>query len=282
MFTVYLSPSEQNGNKYAYGDHTEREICEKIARVCAGELVARGVDVILEPEVPVTERVKHAIAKKDIINLYLPIHTNAFNGTVAGTRMFVRTKDSEPDYTICKAIFSRLDEVSYGESSNIKSWDALYEFKYTYPITACYAECDFHDHYEASKKLVEHYDEFGQAIAHGICDYLGIKWETEDYPFVRGEAVNVNDGVTTYANGKSASTWVIDGRPLYVLRCDNETASVTVNENLEGVTGTFYTKDLHKYEEPRKPEDIDWDKLAAQLIDRIGQVIWESMQEIRK
>ena len=33
MFKVYISPSEQENNKYAFGNYTEEEICHRIGNL---------------------------------------------------------------------------------------------------------------------------------------------------------------------------------------------------------------------------------------------------------
>lgn len=172
--TIYLSPSQQYGNKYAYGDTNEKEQCEKIAAACRDALVAHGFNVVLTPEKDVTVRVRDAF--EEGADWYIPIHTNAFDGTVSGTRMFVRDMNDEPDLTMCKAVFKRLDACCPGTSSNIKTYPTLYEFRTTSPIPAFYCECDFHDVPDVARFIIEHTVEIGQAIARGICDYYGIDW----------------------------------------------------------------------------------------------------------
>ena len=172
--TIYLSPSQQKGNLYAVGNTNEKEQCEKIAAACRDALVAHGFDVVLTPEKDVTVRVKDAF---DVgADWYIPIHTNAFDGTVSGTRMFVRDMGDEPDLTMCKAVFKRLDACCPGTSSNIKTYPNLYEFRTTSPIPAIYCECDFHDNVEAAQFIITHQKEIGESIARGICDFYNIDW----------------------------------------------------------------------------------------------------------
>lgn len=42
---VYLSPSDQTNNAYAYGNTTEAVQCGKIAEACRAALVRSGVSV---------------------------------------------------------------------------------------------------------------------------------------------------------------------------------------------------------------------------------------------
>ena len=44
---VYLSPSNQTKNEYAYGNTTEDVQCGKIAKACKAALERNGVEVML-------------------------------------------------------------------------------------------------------------------------------------------------------------------------------------------------------------------------------------------
>ena len=83
---VFLSPSDQFSNKYAYGNTNEAVQCGKIANYCKAALERSGVDVMLMHDKSMSE--KCAASNKFDADLHVPIHTNAFNGKVMGTRMF--------------------------------------------------------------------------------------------------------------------------------------------------------------------------------------------------
>ena len=171
---IYLSPSGQSGNLYAAGDTNEREQCELIAAYCKDALEAHGFKVFLDPGADYNTRVAHAMQEN--VDVYIPIHTNAFDGKVSGTRMFVRSFESEPDLAICKAIFDRLDACCPGKSSNIKEYPTLWEFVHTVPIPGVYCECDFHDVPSVAEFIITHQKEIGESIALGLCDYFNINW----------------------------------------------------------------------------------------------------------
>ena len=52
-------------------------------------------------------------------DLHIPIHTNVFNGTVMGTRMFCHTFGGVW-YKVCKAVFDELTPITPRESDGIK------------------------------------------------------------------------------------------------------------------------------------------------------------------
>ena len=113
-------------------------------------------------------------------DLHVPIHTNAFNGTVSGTRMFCFNSSGE-GMKACKAIFNRLAPVTPGTSENIRVDASLYEVRVPSAPTA-YIECEFHDNATTAKWIVEHTVDIGEAIARGICDYFGVTFKEKDQP----------------------------------------------------------------------------------------------------
>ena len=173
--TIYLSPSQQSGNKYAISGTNEKEQCEKIAQACQGALIDHGFKVYLEPNRDVTLRVLDAKKYGDV-DWYIPIHTNAFDGKVSGTRLMIRDFGGVEE-ECAKAIFNRLDACCPGTSSNITAHgDKWYEQRLTVPIPSVYIEADFHDVPEVAKFIIEHTVEIGESIARGICDYYHIDW----------------------------------------------------------------------------------------------------------
>jgi N-acetylmuramoyl-L-alanine amidase len=51
----------------------------------------------------------------------------------------------------------------------------LYEVR-TPAAPTVYCECEFHDTVEGAKWIVEHTTEIGEAIAKGLCKYLGVTY----------------------------------------------------------------------------------------------------------
>ena len=174
---VFLSPSNQYDNVYAYGNTTEGVQCGKIADACKIALERSGVDVMLMHDESM--QTKCAESNKFDADLHVPIHTNAFNGKVMGTRMFCYNTGKGMD--ACKAIFARVAPLSPGTSENIQVNQKLYEVRVPAAPTA-YIECEFHDTVEGAKWLVENTTAIGEAIAHGICDYFGVTFKEPEQP----------------------------------------------------------------------------------------------------
>lgn len=177
MPKVYLSPSNQTDNRYAYGNTTEAEQCGRIADACRIALERSGVTVKLGHMPSMQEKVRESDAFG--AELHVPIHTNAFNGSVMGTRMFCY--NTGKGMAACKAIFARVAPLSPGTSENIQVNPKLYEVRVPKAPTA-YIECEFHDTVEGAKWLVENTTAIGEAIAHGICDYFGVTYKPVEQP----------------------------------------------------------------------------------------------------
>ena len=176
MAKVYLSPSNQTDNRYAYGNTTEAVQCGKIADACRIALERSGVTVKVGHMPSMQDKCKESNAFG--ADLHVPIHTNAFNGKVSGTRMFCFSDGGE-GMKACKAIFARLAPITPGTSENIRVDASLYEVRVPSAPTA-YIECEFHDNAEAAKWIVEHTEDIGEAIARGICDYFGVTFREKE------------------------------------------------------------------------------------------------------
>lgn len=177
MPKVYLSPSDQTKNAYAYGNTTEAEQCGKIADACRAALERCGVSVKVGHMISMQQKCSESNAFG--AELHVPIHTNAFNGSVMGTRMFCY--NTGKGMAACKAIFARVAPMSPGTSENIQVNPKLYEVRVPKAPTA-YLECEFHDTVEGARWLVENTTAIGEAIAHGICDYFGVTFKAPEQP----------------------------------------------------------------------------------------------------
>lgn len=174
MAKVFLSPSEQFNNSYAWGNTTEGVQCGKIANACKSALERCGIFVKLQHEGTMASKCQASDAFG--ADLHVCIHTNAYNGRVSGTRMFCYDTSGK-GMKACRAIFSVLAPLTPGKSENISVNPQLYEIRVPNAPTA-YIECEFHDVPSVAKWIVEHTNDIGETIAHGICNYFGVTYKT--------------------------------------------------------------------------------------------------------
>ena len=169
---VYISPSDQTENRYAWGNTNEHVQCQKIAEAEAAALRRSGVEVKLAAfGTTMAQRCAESDAwGADIHNC---VHTNACNGKVMGTRLFCYSIPGK-GYDACKAVFNELAPLSPGTSENIQV-NPIYEVRVP-DAPSVYCECEFHDTAEGAKWIVEHTTDIGEAIAKGLCKYLGVKY----------------------------------------------------------------------------------------------------------
>ncbi len=177
---VFLSPSNQYDNQYAYGNTTEGVQCGKIAEACKTALIRNGIDVMLMHDESMQEKCQKSNAFG--ADLHVPIHTNAFNGKVMGTRMFYYSVGGE-GAKACKVIFDLLSPITPGTSESISANPDLYEVRVPFAPTA-YIECEFHDAVEGAKFIVNNTTLIGETIAKGICEYFGISFDDSKDPEV--------------------------------------------------------------------------------------------------
>lgn len=167
---VYISPSDQTENRYAWGNTNEHVQCQKIAEAEAAALRRSGVEVKLAA---FGTTMAQRCAESDAwgADIHSCVHTNAFNGKVSGTRMFCYSVPGK-GYDACRAVFGQLAPLTPGTSENIQANPRLYEVRVP-NAPSVYCECEFHDSVEGARWIVEHTTDIGEAIAKGLCEYLG-------------------------------------------------------------------------------------------------------------
>lgn len=173
MPNIYLSPSMQTNNLYATGNTNEMVQCTKIAEACKAALERCGFKVKLA-EFTQTLAERCADSDKFDADLHVPIHTNAYDGEVTGTRIFSYDEIGQ-GYKACKAILATLGAITIGDSDRVYARQELYEIKKPKAPTA-YVECEFHDNKKASDWIINNTDKIGEAICEGICNYFYMKY----------------------------------------------------------------------------------------------------------
>lgn len=169
---IYLSPSNQNGNKYSYGGTNEMEQCNRIAEAAERHLKRNGYKVKRAPK---GQDMNQSIRESNQwgADVHIPIHTNAGGG--AGPMVMVYSKASgnmkyaQPVYEALLAISP--GKKGYGVRIGTEMTAGNYmpsELSDTAAV-AIYCECEFHDNQALAEWIIGHTDEIGTAIAKGMC-----------------------------------------------------------------------------------------------------------------
>ena len=201
---IFLSPSNQDKNTYSYGNTTEDVQCGKIAKACEIALKRCGFEVKLEQYDTMQNRVAHSNAWG--ADLHVPIHTNAFNNSVGGTRIFYYKAGSEGQKA-AQAVFDALKTITPGKSDACQKNTSLYELNKP-KAPAVYVEAEFHDVAEYAKWITEHTTEIGEAICKGICAHFGVTYKaagTATESETKTETANVLYRVQTGAFSKKGN-----------------------------------------------------------------------------
>lgn len=169
---IYISPSSQPANTYAVGNTNEQEQCRKIAAALEKELDICGFNS--KAGLSGTMYTRTAESNSFGADLHLPIHTNAFDGKVAGLRIMVYKKGGEAEQ-IAKAIMATLAPITPGASDGISTYPGLYEIENSNAICV-YIEVGFHDNPEEAQWIIEHTQDIAVAIAKGLCNHYRMKY----------------------------------------------------------------------------------------------------------
>lgn len=184
---IYLSPSSQPDNAYAYGNTNEQVQCRRISAACAVALKRCGFEVKDGSYGSMYDRVAESDAWG--ADLHVPIHTNAHNGKTTGTRIFCWNNAGE-GYKAAQAVFNALAPVTPGTSENVSVNAELYEVHYS-DAPCVYIEVDFHDVASIAEWIIESVELIGETICKGICSYFGVAYvapkQPKKYKVVLGE-----------------------------------------------------------------------------------------------
>lgn len=192
-YKIFLSPSDQKANAYAAGNTNEAAQCGRIAASARAALERCGFAVMLVQY----ESMASKCAKSDAFgaDLHVPIHSNAFDGKVAGTRIL--TKDtSGSGYQAGKSILRHLGPLTPGNTDQVQAYPQLYEIRVPKAPTA-YIETDFHDVPAVASWIIAHTQDIGEAICHGICDYFGVAYTAREEP-EQGHSEKEEDDMIRY------------------------------------------------------------------------------------
>ena len=174
---IYISPSDQIHNAYAYGNTNEAAQCRKIASACKAALERCGFLVktnFNDGKNAMYER--EAESNKWGADMHICVHSNAGGGK--GAEVYISTKDDR-HMKPAQAIYNEVKAISpYGSTRGIKvgKWHEIVNTN----ALCVYLETDFHDNKTIAKWIVENTEAIGEAICKGVCETYGVKYVTAD------------------------------------------------------------------------------------------------------
>lgn len=172
---IYLSPSNQDANIYAIGNTNEMIQCNIIAEAVEEYLLEHGFNV---KRAPMNQDMYVTIDESNYwgADLHVPIHTNAFDGSLTGgTLIMIYNFADTENVKAARNILDSLAPITPGSDYPLKQRKDLHELSDIEAMSA-YVECEYHDTVEGANFIINNTDKIAEAIAKGICNYYGIEW----------------------------------------------------------------------------------------------------------
>ena len=217
---IYLSPSNQSGNKFVTGNTNEGAVWNEIANKLKTLLSAYDCDVqVAKVSQNLTTRAENAKAWG--ADVYIAMHSNAAgtaNKGARGVEVYYDPNKGAKTKALATAILDELKTmfVSRGLKTSTKLIDC-----YRPVMPSVIGECGFHDNASDAALILNNKDKIAQLYCNAIVKYLSLKKKTEPTP---------TPTPTTILEPGTAL--ILKGEPLYV--------SSTVMTRSSTVTGTYY------------------------------------------
>ena len=177
MPKVFLSPEDRASNAYAgealWNGHAtnEKEQMRRCADYLEAALKRCGCEVINAQYGNMYDRVKASNAWP--ADLHIALHTNGFNGKVAGTR--VHCYPSEKSRRIGRLLQDRIAPLSPGTSERLVESAGLYELR-TPTMPAVLPEFGFHDNPEEAQWLIDNMETIAEETCRAVCAFFDVPY----------------------------------------------------------------------------------------------------------
>lgn len=174
---ICLSPSNQFGNRYAYGNTNEAEQCQRIADAAAVAFERCGITAVMaDNTLGMAEKCR--ISDEAGADLHWPVHTNAHGKageTNGGTHMFASSLTGEGGKA-CAAVLTHLASITPGSTGETVHVNTTWFEIVTPKAPTIYQETEFHDVPEYAKWIIEHVEDIAEEMAKGACDHFGLAY----------------------------------------------------------------------------------------------------------
>lgn len=219
---IYLAPSNQGANRYAYGGTNEGKECQDIANRLKNLLAAYDCECRVGAASK-TIQTKATEANTWKADVYLSIHTNAGGGR--GTEVWYNP-NTNGSKAFAQDIYNKIAPISPGKDRGLKSSTAYLDVKCP-NMACCLCEIEFHDWIDGAKWIIESKDEIASAFVAGLVEYLGIKKKDS------------GDKKPATATPKAGDAVKLDKANLYSTSTTKTVANV--------ISGTYYLWDGKNY-----------------------------------
>lgn len=174
-YKIYLSPSNQGGNKYASGSTNEMAQCDKIAKAAQTALKRCGFEVkVGKSGDTMQNRCNESDAFK--ADIHMPVHTNAFDAKTTGGTLVMLYKSTTEHNKAGKALLDAVGKISPGKDYALRYRTDLYELSAPAAMSL-YLEVEFHDTKTGSDWIRNNINNIGEAIAKGMCNYFKVTYK---------------------------------------------------------------------------------------------------------
>jgi len=221
---IYLSPSNQTGNKFVTGGTNEGAVWNEIAKILLKKLDAYNCEVKLcNMSQTLTNRA--AEAKLWGADVYIAMHSNAAGSANAGARGVEVYYDPNKGAATKRLAQDVLDELATlftnrGLRTSTKLIDC-----YKPSMPSIIGECGFHDNLNDAKLILNNKDKIAGLYCKALVKYLGLKKKDEPKPEPE-KPDPVQTGLT------AGDPIYLNNEPLY--------ASSTLKTPAGRKTGTYY------------------------------------------
>jgi N-acetylmuramoyl-L-alanine amidase len=173
---IFLSPSSQEKNQYAFGNTVEEKVCNAITDRVAKGLIEHGALILRNSP---GEGPSGHVAKSNAwgADLHICIHTNAGGGQ--GTEAFCYNAEapSAVSTRLTKAIYKRLAEHTPTKDRGVKTNRTFYEIMHAMAPVG-YFEIEFHDNKAGAQWIVNNLDLIARDFLEGTLETVGIPVHT--------------------------------------------------------------------------------------------------------
>lgn len=222
---IYLSPSNQTGNKFIVGNTSEGTVWLDIAKRLAKLLTEYDceVKVSLASE---TLAVRAANAKAWGADVYIAMHSNAAgtaNKGARGVEVYYDPKKGAATKALAQAVLDQLKTMF--TSRGLKTSSTLIDC-YKPAMPSIIGECGFHDNEQDAVLILENKEKIAQLYCNALVKYLGLK--KKGLPPVNPIEPIIKPDIILTAGAELK----LSKEPLYV--------SATAKTRSSTISGTYY------------------------------------------